>query len=135
MNEVPMFSLQKYFNTRFLYKTNFIWSCYKSSFKTCEYWKLGCCRSENDWLFCKVLKKKYTGWVKKVWFFLVFQWPKRKSVNFFFSQKKVQKSKNVYINYFYRNLKYFNDWIKESQKIRKIVKSIKFSSSFLLIIV
>ena len=40
---------------------------------------------------------------------------------FFLSKLKVQKSKNVHINYFHRNLKIFKDWIKESQKIRKIV--------------
>jgi len=39
---------------------------------------------------------------------------------FSFSKSKVQKSKNVYINSVYRNLKIVKDWIKESQKIRKI---------------
>ena len=52
-------------------------------------------------------------------FFLVL---KRKSANLFFlSKSKVQKSKIVYINYFYQDLKMFKDWIKESQKICKIV--------------
>ena len=83
-----------------------------------------------------------------VWcFFNFFLVLKRKSANLFFlSKSKVQKSKIVYINYFYQDLKMFKDWIKESQKICKIVirkftflssvlifkeKLFKFSSSFL----
>ena len=40
---------------------------------------------------------------------------------FFLSKFKVQKSKNVYIYYFYQNLKFKKDWITDSQKMRKIV--------------
>ena len=39
-------------------------------------------------------------------FFLVLQWLKRKSANLIFLSKKVQKSKNVYISYFNRTLKF-----------------------------
>jgi len=71
----------------------------------------------------------------------------KKFANLFFSKSKVQKSKNVYINYFYQNLRFYKDWITESKKIRNIVKRkfaifssglifkeklFEFSSSFLL---
>ena len=118
----------------------------------------------------------YTGWVKKnvicgawrkivpflfnspLWCFFNIFWKfvnffgnpmaqKKIREPFFLSKSKVQKSKNVYINYFYRNLKFCKDWITESQKNRNIVrrkfaflicgqivkkKFFKFSSSFLL---
>jgi len=41
--------------------------------------------------------------------------------HFFLSKSKVQKNKNVLINCFYPNLKFYKDWITESQKICKIV--------------
>ena len=46
--------------------------------------------------------------------------PKKNPQTFFLSKLKVQKSKNVYINFFYRNLKFYKDLITESQKILKI---------------
>jgi len=68
---------------------------------------------------------------KKVWFaapcakshlsFVTLITQKKIREAFFLSTSKVQKSKNVYINYVYQNLKNFKHWIKESQKIRKIV--------------
>jgi len=55
-------------------------------------------------------------------FFLVLKWSKKKSANpFFLSKSKVYESKNVHINYFYRNLNSYKVWITESQKIGKIV--------------
>ena len=115
----------------------------------------------------------YTGWFKKsvicgawckivpflcnssLWCFFNISWNsfiflifKKNGESFFLSKLKVQKA-FLHINYFYRNLKKFQDWIKESQKIRKIVKRkfpifssglsfneklFKFSSSFLLCI-
>ena len=87
-------------------------------------------------LWCLLLqtnKQKYiyTGWVKKsvicgtlckiAPFFVTPMTQKKIREAFFLSTSKVQKSKNVYINYVYRNLKKFKHWIKESQKIRKIV--------------
>ena len=77
------------------------------------------------YLFCATLMYVVFHYFLKIcnyFFGTPVQWPKRKSANLFFLRKsKVQKSKNLYRNYFYRNLKSFNDWIKESQKIRKIV--------------
>ena len=46
---------------------------------------------------------------------------------------KVQKSKNVYIKYFYRNIKFYKDWITESQKFCKIsVRNFAIFSSGLI---
>ena len=43
---------------------------------------------------------------------------------FLLSKSKVQKSKNVYINYFYRNLKFFKDCITEnSQNCNKKIRN------------
>ena len=38
---------------------------------------------------------------------------------FFLSKSKFQKNKIVYVNYFYRNVKFCKDWIIESQKMAK----------------
>ena len=125
-------------------------------------------KREVFWLrrICSILKNTiHTGWVKKscdlqlscmVYFqyFLkicIFFWysndPKKNREPFPLSKSKLHKSKNVYINYLYRNLKFHKDWITESEIIGKIVirkfaifssglifkeKLLKFSSSFLL---
>ena len=58
------------------------------------------------------------------WIFEI--WLQKNPRTFFLSKSKVQKSKNVWINYFNRNLKVLKDWITKSHKFRKIVK-IKFA--------
>ena len=60
-------------------------------------------------------------------FFRYSKGPKKKSANSFFSISKVHKSKTVLTFYFYQNLKFYKDWITESQKICKIVRR-KFAS-------
>jgi len=54
-------------------------------------------------------------------FFLVLQLPKKSAKLFPLSKSKVQKSKILYTFSFYQILKFCKYWIKESQKIRKIV--------------
>ena len=53
-----------------------------------------------------------------IYIFFIFQWLKKKSANLFSLKIKSSEKKNVYINYFHRNLKFLKI---ESQKIRKIV--------------
>ena len=91
----------------------------KASWKSKEY-------GSNRMAFAQHYIFTYTGWVqKKVWlaalvqlscmvffqyfwkFFLVLQWPKEIRETFFLLKSKVQKSKNVYIYYFYQIFKFY----------------------------
>ena len=67
-------------------------------------------------------------------FFLVFQWLKKIRKPFFLSKSKVQKIKNVDINYFYQNLKFYKYWIAESQKKKQFWSFIYYYYSLLLFI-
>ena len=82
-------------------------------------------------LFCMVFFKYF---LKIVNFFWYSNGPKKIRELFFLSKAKVLKSKNVYIIYFYQNLKFYKDWITESQKIGKIVtkkiRNFQFWSNF-----
>jgi len=70
---------------------------------------------EKLYLFCAtLLYGVFSIFYKNSNFSLVFHLPKKIREPFFLSKSKVQKSKNVYINYFNRNLKFYKDWITES---------------------
>ena len=59
------------------------------------------------YLFCAtLLYGVFLYFLKICNFFLVVQRPKKNPQTFFSFKIKVQKSKNVFINYFYRNLKF-----------------------------
>jgi len=75
------------------------------------------------YLFCAtLLYGVFSIFFEHFYFFWYSNGLKENPLTFFLSKSKVQESKNVYINYFYRNLKFFKDWITESQIIHKIVK-------------
>ena len=123
----------------------FVKEIYRVSQKRCDLWRL-----EQNFTFfvqlsCMVFFQYF--FLNLLIFFGTPMARKKIREPFFLSKSKVQKSKNVYRNYFYRNQKFYKDWTKESQKIRKIVirkfaifssgltfkeKLFKFCSSFLL---
>ena len=66
--------------------------------------------------------------------YLVLLWSKKKIRTLFSLKRKSLEKQNVYINYFYQNLKFYKDWITEPQKIGKIVtkktRNFQFWSNF-----
>jgi len=99
------------------------------------------------YLYCATLVRCFFQYFWNFEIFFGIPMAQKNPRTFYFSKSKVQKSKNVYINYFYQNLRFYKDWITESKKIRNIVKRkfaifssglifkeklFEFSSSFLL---
>ena len=84
------------------------------------------------YLFCATLLYGFFQYFLKSFIFFGILMTQKKSANLFLLKFKVQKSKNVNINYFNRNLKFYKDWITEENSQKQ--KNHRKKNNFFLII-